>query len=326
MEETKRCPYCGEEILAVAKKCKHCGEWLEAKEQEKEKKVCPVCGERIDADLNVCTYCKEPTHFGDSISDVDMSKPSENYYNPQNGTNTINTKNDFNTGGSSWKSKVLRTVGEYVLYIALGGAIAGSFIGIKQCAREKTKKNSPELFSGIGDTFKKEKEETLRKLTKAPWTGVNSLSETNSEDGWLIQTTATIDSKKHYASDNTYAESGLMELNITCSQSGLKWSAEGSVKFQETGEITVFSMSDMYEETKNFDGEIIGARVTSNNTNANDEDIAMNVRLKLNELMKAMQASEESTHYKINTLTETSLVLEEVKLLKPTGITLKYKR
>ena len=28
-QETKRCPMCGEEILAVAKKCKHCGEYLD---------------------------------------------------------------------------------------------------------------------------------------------------------------------------------------------------------------------------------------------------------------------------------------------------------
>ena len=60
MEETKRCPYCGEEILAVAKKCKHCGEWLEKKEPAKEKKACPICGELVDADLDICPYCNEP--------------------------------------------------------------------------------------------------------------------------------------------------------------------------------------------------------------------------------------------------------------------------
>lgn len=28
-EDVKNCPYCGEVILASAKKCKHCGEWLD---------------------------------------------------------------------------------------------------------------------------------------------------------------------------------------------------------------------------------------------------------------------------------------------------------
>ena len=68
-DKTKRCPYCGEEILAIAKKCKHCGEWLEAKVPEREKKPCPVCGESVDADIEVCPYCKELTHFNDSHQD-----------------------------------------------------------------------------------------------------------------------------------------------------------------------------------------------------------------------------------------------------------------
>lgn len=33
MEETRKCPYCSEEILATARKCKHCGEWLDGSHQ-----------------------------------------------------------------------------------------------------------------------------------------------------------------------------------------------------------------------------------------------------------------------------------------------------
>lgn len=61
MEETKRCPYCGEEILAVAKKCKYCGEWLDKEEPKEEKKMvaCPVCGESVEDGTQVCPYCHE---------------------------------------------------------------------------------------------------------------------------------------------------------------------------------------------------------------------------------------------------------------------------
>lgn len=49
MEEMKSCPYCGQEILANAKKCKHCGKWLE--------KQCPQCGEWVNAEAKKCRYC-----------------------------------------------------------------------------------------------------------------------------------------------------------------------------------------------------------------------------------------------------------------------------
>lgn len=50
-KKTKRCPYCGEEILSVAKKCKHCGQWLI--------KECPHCHNWIKITARKCKYCKQ---------------------------------------------------------------------------------------------------------------------------------------------------------------------------------------------------------------------------------------------------------------------------
>ena len=58
--ETKVCPFCGEEILAVAKKCKHCGEWLDKQQEEvPQVKQCEACGEDIPANATICEHCGE---------------------------------------------------------------------------------------------------------------------------------------------------------------------------------------------------------------------------------------------------------------------------
>ena len=70
----KRCPYCGEEILAVAKKCKHCGEWLN--EVLKEYIRCSVCGEKVEKGLEKCPCCHENLFASSVALDIEeKTKP-----------------------------------------------------------------------------------------------------------------------------------------------------------------------------------------------------------------------------------------------------------
>jgi predicted RNA-binding Zn-ribbon protein involved in translation (DUF1610 family) len=51
--DSKACPYCGETILAIAKKCKHCGEYLDAALKQPGKAIFKASGDFIGL---MCSY------------------------------------------------------------------------------------------------------------------------------------------------------------------------------------------------------------------------------------------------------------------------------
>lgn len=108
--ETRPCPYCGEEILVTARKCKHCGEWL-----EKKKIPCPVCQEEIDEDTEICPYCHE------------QIKSSETSIQQQATPVMVNVQR--HTNGLGIAGFVLSLLGLFIPFVTIGGLIF-SFLGL----------------------------------------------------------------------------------------------------------------------------------------------------------------------------------------------------
>ena len=102
IKATKACPFCGEEILAVAIKCKHCSEMLSKREtnndQESKSRVivhslevqnycCPSCLEIIPADTISCFNCG-----ANSLDDREWQPVQSVKFDSKKKDNTITTQ------------------------------------------------------------------------------------------------------------------------------------------------------------------------------------------------------------------------------------------
>lgn len=129
MEETKICPFCGKEVLAIAKKCKYCNNWFNIE--------CPYCAEEINPMETECPHCH--SKLDSKLKNINNNK-NENKINkkeesqkpmsnkPLNATIEIEQKNDKCYTYVIFE--VISIIIAIIIYFKFGYSFAISFVVI----------------------------------------------------------------------------------------------------------------------------------------------------------------------------------------------------
>jgi ribosomal protein S27AE len=151
MDEKKRCPYCGEEILAVAKKCRYCGEWLDKEPVKKKMITCPVCGEQIEDGTDICPYCHEKVGVPSIPQEQEHPVVTKTNAAKENGSLVVK---DEEYEGKKQSTYILLIV--VIAAIIIGGIVY--FVGVKEKIHGPVLKSYSQLIDSALNAASKTKD------------------------------------------------------------------------------------------------------------------------------------------------------------------------